>query len=81
MLNKHIIMNGEINLIIRKYPWLFAGGKLNYVKQTHYNETVKYTWLFGEGKLNYVKQTYYNEPVNTLDYLREGKLSMLTNIL
>ena len=54
MLNKHIIMNGE-------YTWLFGEDKLNYVKQTYYNGTVKYTWLFGEGKLNYVKQTYYNE--------------------
>ena len=31
MLNKHIIINGEIHL-------LFGEGKLNYVKQTYYNE-------------------------------------------
>ena len=31
MLNKHIIMNGE-------YTRLFGEDKLNYVKQTYYNE-------------------------------------------
>ena len=48
-----------------KYTWLFGEGKLNYVKQTYYNErwntldylekvrmvNGEYTWLFGEGKL------------------------------
>ena len=56
-----------------KYTWLFGEGKLNYVKQTYYNErwnTLDYYLENGKLKLNYVKQTYYNERWNTLDYLR-----------
>ena len=53
-----------------KYTWLFGEGKLNYVKQTYYNE--RWNTLDGEGKLNYVKQTWL---------FGEGKLLLNKHII